>query len=137
MWNRNESGTIRKRRRSTPAGGSATPPSYARSRRKARSWSTASKKERHSKFLCRVINASPGKFSYVIFEQRRRGRDRCRLGHGQGAGRTAGGCGLGAGAGRRRRSGLAADRANPRENRRLGHDARCRRGEGGRGKSFC
>src|SRR5947199_84579 len=76
MCNPNESETILERRRFTPAGGSATRPSFARSKPKARSWSTAPKKERHSKFTCRVINASPGQLSYVIFEQRRRGRNR-------------------------------------------------------------
>src|SRR5205807_332185 len=50
MCNPNESETILERRRFTPAGGSATRPSFARSKPKARSWSTAPKKERHSKF---------------------------------------------------------------------------------------
>src|SRR5207249_3158371 len=100
MCNPNESETILERRRFTPAGGSATRPSFARSKPKARSWSTAPKKERHSKFTCRVINASPGQLSYVIFEQRRRGRNRGGLGHWQGARRTAGGRGLGAEIGR-------------------------------------
>src|SRR5437899_2745102 len=42
-----------------------------------------------------------------------------------------------AAAGRRRRSGLAANRAIPRQNRRLSYNPCCRRREGGPGKSFC